>query len=183
MDKAPVRNFLLNARAKLVYRERVRKSLQIVENLIPLVKDYDSIGFYVNRSDEVITESYLNYFIQSFKTVSIAKVVGDNLEFYQIFSPKDLKPGAFGILEPTTTKLISKEFIDVMVIPMVGFDERLNRIGYGRGYYDRYLSDYQGEKIGLAFFVQKYHHLPTDKFDIKMDKIVTENQVYQQNIK
>ncbi len=64
---------------------------------------------------------------------------------------------------------------------MVGFDERLNRIGYGKGFYDKYLSDYKGLKIGLAFSTQKYHHLPTDQYDIKMDIIVTENKVYKQN--
>ncbi len=78
MDKQLVRNFLFNARAKLSYRERVRKSLTIMENLIPLLQDKHSIAFYVNRSDEVITETYLNYFINSHKQVSVAKVEGDD---------------------------------------------------------------------------------------------------------
>ena len=69
---------------------------------------------------------------------------------------------------------------DLILVPLVAFDSKLNRIGYGKGYYDKYLSKFlvKNKKkiltIGVAFSFQKYNKLPTSKFDVKLDYILTE---------
>jgi len=88
-----------------------------------------------------------------------------------------LKINHFGILEP----YLQKNFLipDVMLIPLLAFDLRNNRLGYGKGFYDKYLSKFLRNKknittIGVAFLFQKYNKLPTSKLDIKLDYILTE---------
>ena len=71
---------------------------------------------------------------------------------------------------------------DIIVVPIVAFDKSLNRIGYGKGYYDKFLSKLKKNKvitIGLAFFFQKYKKITTSKFDVKLDYILTEKGIYR----
>ena len=69
--------------------------------------------------------------------------------------------------------------IDLIIVPGVSFDNFFNRLGFGMGYYDKYLSKSNIYKIGLCFSEQMVSSLPTQKHDIKMDMIITENKIYQ----
>ena len=86
---------------------------------------------------------------------------------------------SFGILEPDKSKsiLINKNNIDVIIVPLVGFDANKNRLGHGGGYYDRYLVGYKGLKIGVGFSIQKLDSIETTKNDIPMDIIISENEI------
>lgn len=178
MDKNKVRQYLLDQRKRMTYKKRVSKSLEIMENLIPLIEDKKNIAIYLSMKEEVITLDYLDYFIQNFDVVSASITEEDELWFYQIKNRRELVPGGFmQMLEPPETTLINKEDIEVMIVPMVGYDKRCNRIGFGRGYYDKYLEDFKGLKIGVAFSEQEYPHLPTNDLDVKMDYVVTDRGV------
>lgn len=97
------------------------------------------------------------------------------MEFYVIHSLDDLKAGAFHILEPMTKEKISPSQIDLMIVPMLGFDITLHRVGYGRGYYDRYFSrGFKGYKLGLAFSFQQVDFITSDSYDIALDEVLTE---------
>ncbi len=91
-----------------------------------------------------------------------------------------LKVNKFGILEPLSAKIIIP---DILLIPLVSFDSELNRLGYGGGYYDRYIEKIERIKkvikIGLAFSNQKIKKVPTNKFDKKLDIIITEKEILQ----
>ena len=107
-------------------------------------------------------------------------VVKDNfgMDFYN-FSFKDpLTINRYGIPEPQKTNVI---YPDIILIPMVGFDKNLNRLGYGGGYYDRIIEKLMKKKkilkIGLAFSCQQINNLPISKYDKKMDYIVTEKYI------
>ena len=78
------------------------------------------------------------------------------------------------ILEPDNHHFISKDQIDLMIVPIVAYDCFNNRLGYGGGYYDRYLSDYKGKIIGLAFSFQKVPLLPVEPFDLPISTIIDE---------
>ena len=89
-----------------------------------------------------------------------------------------LKVNNFGILEPCLQKKILTP--DIMLVPLLAFDSQNNRLGYGKGFYDKYLSKFLRNKkkimtIGVAFSFQKYNKLPVSKLDIKLDYILTEN--------
>ena len=101
-----------------------------------------------------------------------------DMDFYN-FSLKDpLIINKYGIPEP---KRINIVYPDIILVPIVGFDKNLNRLGYGGGYYDRIIHKLEKRKkilkIGLAFSKQKINTLPTSKFDKKMDYIVTEKYI------
>ena len=96
------------------------------------------------------------------------------MDFYRwsFFDP--LKINKYGIPEPETH---SKVYPDILLIPLVAFDENLNRLGYGGGYYDRLITKLSKKKkiikIGLALSVQKINEVPVNKYDKRLDYIVT----------
>ena len=90
-----------------------------------------------------------------------------------------LRLNSLGIPEPIKSKIIIP---DIMLVPMLAFDKNKNRLGYGKGFYDRYLNNLKRKKkkslvIGIAFYFQKYDKLPTNKNDFKLDYIITEKGV------
>ena len=100
---------------------------------------------------------------------------------FKKWTPNDpLYVNKFGILEPKNTK---KEFIpDLIVVPLVAFDSQLNRIGYGKGYYDRKLKKIRKKKkkvisLGMAYSFQKCRSIPVNKYDFKLDYIFTDRGI------
>ena len=83
----------------------------------------------------------------------------------------------FGILEPTGEIFSDYEKIDLMIIPGVAFDRERKRIGRGRGFYDRLLAVNQNKKMGICFSCQLVESVPTEDFDVKMDFVVTPNEI------
>ena len=102
------------------------------------------------------------------------------MSFYEWNVKRPLKINNFGIPEPIKLKKITPS---ALVIPIVAFDAKLNRLGYGGGFYDRFISMLEKNKkilkIGLALSCQKINKVPTNRFDKKMNYIVTENKVYK----
>ena len=89
-----------------------------------------------------------------------------------------LKPGIFGIMEPIEQETtVDESEIDLIIVPGVAFDRQLNRMGRGKGYYDRLLSTLQAPKIGICFDFQLQDTVPTESFDKKMDMIITEKEI------
>ena len=97
------------------------------------------------------------------------------MDFYNFSFSEPLIVNKYGIPEPKKTHIV---YPDVVLIPMVAFDKKKNRLGYGGGYYDRYISsledNYRIIKIGIGFSFQKINNLPTNKYDKKLDFIITE---------
>ena len=86
----------------------------------------------------------------------------------------------FGMLEPSNTR---SKIPNVMLVPILAFDKNKNRLGYGKGFYDHYLNKYLKQfkdilTVGVAFSFQKYHKLPTNHNDVKLDYIITEKGIY-----
>ena len=90
-----------------------------------------------------------------------------------------LKVNSMGIPEPESKKIV---YPDLILVPLVGFDKSKFRLGYGGGYYDRYIEKINNFKkfktIGLSFSFQEIKKLPVNKFDKKLDFIITENKIY-----
>ncbi|NLC34269.1 MAG: 5-formyltetrahydrofolate cyclo-ligase [Erysipelothrix sp.] len=179
MDKYQVRRYLKEQRARLTYRQRLAKSEKIMATLIEQLKGYKKIGFYINKNDEVMTLEFLPYFLEHFDVIAATVVDEEDgtMEFRQFTNVKQLKEGYVGILEPLEGDVISKEDLDVILVPMLGYDKYCNRIGYGKGYYDRYLEDYKGLKIGLGFVEQNLSKIPTEDHDVRLDKVITDREV------
>jgi len=103
------------------------------------------------------------------------------MNFFQWKKNEVLKVNKYGILEPN--KLI-KNVPNVMLVPLLAFDKDKYRLGYGKGFYDRYLNKYLKKfknilTVGVAFSFQKYHKLPVNDIDVKLNYILTEKGIYK----
>ena len=141
---------------------------------------------YVHMSDEVQTRDAILVALKQGKEVFVPYCDGDDLRLFRLHDPDELEPGAFGILEPKP-ELRSHEHrhspvdqMDLVVVPGVAFDYTGNRMGQGRGYYDRLLAPIAarplGQRphlVGLAFECQLFDFLPCEPHDIKMDHVIT----------
>ena len=150
-------------------------------------KDAQIIFVYSSMEKEIPTQKIIDTAIKDGKKVALPKIrtgvkAGANMDFVFINKDTEYKSGVYGILEP-----VSDEFIDVkgidghieMLIPGLCFDIKGRRIGYGGGYYDRYLTKYPKDKFhitALAYEYQIFESLPFDKNDKPVNLIVTENR-------
>ena len=102
------------------------------------------------------------------------------MDFYQWSIDQPLMINRFGIPEPSSK---IRKYPDILIVPLVAFDDNLNRLGYGGGYYDRYINKLKKRKkittIGLAFSFQQIKKIPVNKFDQKLDYIITERKIFK----
>ena len=106
-------------------------------------------------------------------------IVGDDLRLLPYEGPESLKPGPFGILEPKVDGIeVPKNEIDLIIVPGVAFDKDKNRMGRGRGFYDRLLSTLNAPKVGICFGFQMIPQVPVEPLDKKMDYVITEDTIY-----
>ena len=158
------------ARNALSQCERDCFSQKIVEQLQPYLMG--KVALYKAYGSEVCVDALFHSC-----DYALPKVLNDTtIQFYEPTSSYQV--GAFSILEPTSEHIVDSSVFDVIVIPLVAFDERGNRLGHGKGYYDRYLQHTKAIKIGVAFEVQKLETIPVDSHDIALDMIVTEKKIY-----
>ncbi len=105
-------------------------------------------------------------------------IPGKKIDNYRVSSFDQLESTTFNLLEPKTSTPKHTEDCDIILIPGLAFDHDLNRIGYGGGFYDRFLANSKALKVALAYDFQVRESIPTEEHDIKMDHIVTERKVY-----
>ena len=146
---------------------------------LPEYKTAKYVFGYVDCKNEVETKKVIEQCWKDGKIVAVPKVFDKNMKFYAITSYEDLEEGYFGIREPKHELL--KEIIcedGLMILPGVAFDLECHRVGYGGGFYDRYLEMYPNmKKIAFAFEFQTFEQVPYEEFDIKPEKIITESRI------
>ena len=158
-----------------------------MENLIniPSFKESKTAMIYLSFNNEVDTEEIIDWCFKQEKEVVIPYCVIETKEIIPCkldSKRRGLKKNKYGIWEPEKDLMISVkiEDIDVIVIPGVGFDEKCNRLGFGGGYYDRFLAKRQREikAIAISYGRQIVESIPTDNYDIPMDMVVTESNIF-----
>lgn len=184
-NKNQIRKEYLAKRNKLTPKQREKASAKITVHLLkmPEVKNAPTVFVYASYQSEVSTKKLIETLLASGRKVALPKVNKGEMEFYEIDSWDDLFPGYQGILEPqvrTESEPVKPHSRDVMLLPGACFDYSGNRIGYGGGYYDRYLERLVGKPpvvIGLAFYRQIYPWiLPAEPTDQKADYVVSEKR-------
>ncbi len=178
MNKKELRKEYLTIRKDI--KDKDTKSRTIFNKLIDLdiYKCSKVIGIYYSLEDEVDTIELIDYSIKIGKTVCIPKVLSNNtMSFYKIIDRSNLVKSSFNILEPNTNNLVNPNDIDLMIVPGIVFSKELYRIGYGGGYYDRYLKDTNSYKIGLSFKETLVDYLPHNDYDVKLNLIITDESV------
>ncbi len=130
---------------------------------------------YYSLPDEVNTHQYIDYLLALGKKVLLPEVIdGENMVIREYTGKHDLKEGAFHIMEPIGSLFPEEKYqeIHLAIIPGMAFDQQGNRLGRGKGYYDRFLQKIpQVYKIGISFPFQLVDEIPTEETDIKMDAI------------
>ncbi len=173
LDKKQARLLAKQARNALDLSLRQKYSQQIVEILKPYL--FGKVALYKSYGSEVCLDALFTYC-----DYALPKVLDDTtIAFYKPSNHFQL--GAFSIQEPMSNEVIEASEFDVIVVPLVAFDENCNRLGHGKGYYDRYLSKVNALKIGVAYECQKLDQIPCDEFDIPLDFIISEKTIYQKS--
>ena len=181
MNKTEIRNKIIKIRKK-----KFDKDLQInLSKFISFLKidklNLKSIGGYYPSNYEIDDLDILDLLEKKNFKISLPIVKKKNqMNFYSWSRNDPLKINKFGIPEPVSTKVFHP---DILLVPLVGYDSYLNRLGYGGGYYDRYIEKIEKIKkvikIGLAFSFQKISSIPINQYDKKLDFIVTEKEILQ----
>lgn len=183
--KKDIRSQYIKKRDALSQEEVNRKSDKILYQLFNMTeyKDAKYILLYADYHNEVTTDKIFEDARQRGKKIFFPKVFGQEMEFYSVDSLDELRFGYKGIREPQENPLkrffYKKQDTTIMIVPGVAFDMKGYRVGYGKGYYDKYLSEKKMiSTFALSYAFQILEHVPTDAHDIKMDKIITEELVY-----
>lgn len=182
-EKNVIRKRMKQLRADMTRTERFEKSMQIFEQLItvPEFKRADRIYTYVSMDNEIDTIMLIDYSLSLEKRVFVPRVSGRDMEFYEISDISELSPGYMGIYEPDINgKEPDYSRTGFMCMPGLAFDKSYNRIGYGGGFYDRYLSvENKLYKAALAYEAQLLESIPAQDGDVRPDMIVTEESIYR----
>ena len=175
MNKSEIRKKILKIRKK-----KSSKNLKInFENIIEILKKnkimYKLIGGYYPYNHEFNVIKILEKFEKKKYQISLPKINKNfQMNFFQWSKNEPLVINKYGIPEPISEKVI---YPDILLVPLLAFDSRLYRIGYGGGYYDRYIKKIKQKKnittIGLAYSFQKIKAVPINKHDIKLDFVIT----------
>jgi len=179
-QKADIRKMLKTARAELPEAARLDYSNSITEQVLKLdeIKNARTIFIYISYATEVRTHELIKALLAAGKTLAVPKIVDSDFMQAESFSSwEDLVPGELGILTPGNSRPCSGPF-DVALTPGLGFTLSGQRMGFGRGYYDKWFAQNKvSHKIALAYEAQLVEDIPVDDTDVPMEKIVTEKRV------
>ena len=174
-------------RTALTAEEKQRRDGQIAKTVRSLwqYRDNDLLLTYVSTPIEVDTRAIIETALQDGKTVAVPRCVPQTrqMEFYRIRSLDELEKGSFGVMEPLPNKedLVEDFSRGLCLVPAFCYDFLGYRLGYGKGYYDRFLSSFGGNMIGICYSDCIRHRLPHGRFDRAVELIVTEKFIRRTN--
>lgn len=183
-QKIELRKNLRLSRSLLDEETRKRVDNGVFQNLISMF-EFKGCGYlltYVSVGEEVDTRAIISYALLHNKTVAVPRCIPseNKLEFYRIESLDELKQSRFGLLEPDADpdKKVEKSLCGLCLVPGLSFDRFGNRLGYGGGYYDRYLERFSSVTIGLCrSHLLSEEKLPCDFHDKQVKLILTEREI------
>lgn len=179
-----LRQLLRQKRLNIDSSDRVKFAKQLLSQVqdIANFKNGQKVAIYLSNNGEIDTK-HLQEFLKNQEISTYLPVLdGKSLKFAKI--GENFRNNQYGILEPVSTEIISAEQLDILFMPLVGFDKNKNRIGMGGGYYDRTLAFKKEQKmvkkpmlIGLAFDCQQVEKLDVQDWDVPLDTIITPSQI------
>lgn len=173
-EKKELRKKVKSLKSGISLADKALKSEAILE-MIEQDSDFISakiVFAYWSLTDEVQTHNFINKWYKK-KQILLPVIDGNNLLLRKYVGPNRMKEeGNYKILEPTSTNFHDLPSIDYVLVPGVAFDYKNNRMGRGKAFYDKLLISINAKKVGICFDFQMFETVPTDRFDIKMDKVV-----------
>ena len=177
--KKILRKKYLNLRKKRYYEVDQKFFLPLIEIIKSNFKKNDlKLALYYPSNFELNVLKFLENEYMKNKSVLLPVIEGKSkMNFYSWKKNEVLFINKFGMLEPGKKK--SAKIPNFLLVPILAFDKQNYRLGYGKGFYDRYLNKFNNIlTVGIAFSFQKYHKLPRDKKDVKLNYILTEKGIY-----
>tara|TARA_B100001175_G_C19416006_1_gene593693 strand:+ start:255 stop:800 length:546 start_codon:yes stop_codon:yes gene_type:complete len=177
--KSKIRKKIINIRKKNNLQNIKFSFLKIFKEIKKNISKKKIIGVYYPVNFEVDILKFLNKLKNKNIQLSLPVIKKNSeMDFYTWSNTDLLKLNKYGIPEP---EQIKKVIPDILLVPIVAFDNRLYRIGYGGGYYDRYINKFSSKKnllkIGIAYSCQKINRVPANNYDKKLDIIITEKYI------
>lgn len=179
--KKEVRRYIKQQRDAASDEQVAQNSEKIAEAVaaLPQYKEASCVYAYIDYNHEVMTDSIIFKALEDGKRVAVPRVEDKDLVFCYLNGLDDLEAGYFGIREPKQSCKIANEKDALFIMPGVAFDKVHHRVGYGGGFYDRYLAKANTHyKVALAFDFQVLETVPYEPHDILIDLLVTESTVY-----
>ncbi len=184
-NKSILRDRVKKLRAGMTLQEKQENDIFLYNNILAsgILSATKQVYIYVSYGTEADTTFLIEKLLQQQQhIVAVPRVNGKEMDFYRIKEMADLKPGFNGIPEPANGQLVT-ECNGIMFMPGLVFDKYHGRIGYGGGYYDRYLSKHKNDNIFKVAIAYDFQVLKTEKIimeehDIKPDIIITEKAAY-----
>ena len=179
MKKSEIRKKILKLRKKNK-NKNLKINFKYLLKILKKVKTTNKIvGAYYPYNYEINPINILEKLEKQNYQISLPKIKKNfKMDFYHWSVEQPLSINQYGIPEPITNKVV---YPSILLVPLVAFDKRLNRIGYGGGFYDRYIKKIKKKKkiltIGLAYSFQKIRNVPINKYDTKLDFILTEKKI------
>lgn len=182
-QKQRLREKFLDTRTALSETDYLKKSEEIVSRLVeqPEFIAASTIHCYVSMEErrEVNTRALIKNILAQQKRLAVPVTDFETMRLESCLLKRfeDLEKNKWGVLEPQEGSRLSPQEFDLVVVPMVGGDEDRNRIGYGKGFYDRFLSEVTCRTIGLSFECCIAESIPAEDFDVPLDKVITEERM------
>ncbi|MCV0431519.1 5-formyltetrahydrofolate cyclo-ligase [Nitrosopumilus sp.] len=179
-EKESLRNLLLEKRDNTSFdlmkiaSEKIQKRL----NKIYAFKNAKKIGAYYPIGSEIFTQDIIQELLSQGKEVFLPKVIGEKMEFRKIVDFSSLEHGSFDIMEPKEDCPVENN-LDVIIVPTVGISPKGVRLGYGHGFYDKFLAENKTTTISITLEKQIVKNIPKSDHDILIDWIVTEDKMLQ----
>ena len=181
MNKSNLRSRILKLRKKNLYKKIKIYPEKIFRFFKKNKINFKNVGGYYPCNYEIDDLDILNFLRNKKANISLPIIRENNqMDFFKWTNKDPLRINKYGIAEPISAK---KTYPDIIFVPLVAYDDNLNRLGYGGGFYDRYLKKIDNlkkiYKIGLGFSYQELKKIPTNKHDKKLDLIITEKKILQ----
>ena len=153
--------------------DRSKRSFIMKGEMVEFLSSYQNIALFASLEMEIDTFPLIEELLKEGKNIYLPKTRGKEMDFYLIHSLDELveSKDKYKVKEPSKGKPADPSIFDIIICPGVAFDRSNNRMGHGQGYYDKYLSRCPAYKIGLCYKEQLLDEIPTDEYDVKMDRV------------
>ena len=179
-EKKSLRNLLLEKRDNTSFdllniaSGKMQKKLKKISEF----RNAQKIGAYYPIGSEILTQDIIQELLSNGKEVFLPKVIGEKMEFRKITDFSSLEKGSFDIMEPKDDCLTDNN-LDILLVPTVGISPMGVRLGYGHGFYDKFLTEHKTTTISLTIEKQIVKNIPKSEHDVLIDWIVTEDRFLQ----
>ncbi|WP_434414406.1 5-formyltetrahydrofolate cyclo-ligase [symbiont of Argiope bruennichi] len=180
-NKIFLREKYLKLRKKYLKDELLKKNLLINKKIIFLIKKhkFKNIGLYYSKNNEVDLEETLNFCLENKISCYFPKIINKKIEFVKITKKSELITDKYQIKAPISNNFLKNiNIIEIIFCPCIAFNLNYQRIGYGKGYYDKFLKNFFNLKAIVAFNFQKLEEITNfEEYDVKLDLIITETDL------